>query len=161
MKTKIIFECEICKRQFWGLDAKTARIARQDCHRCESQGVPDIGQYPIGLMFQEAENSFYAGIVFAIGHVYIQNGHHLSASFWAARRDSGKTKGVGDNYDDLCGDGHYLMLDPSHGHLNPWSPEARRMVDALAAKGIQPRVWNGHEIVTLADYVLEWERNHK
>ncbi len=135
MKTKVEYQCDICKREY--TDVKEA-VA------CEARGTPKLP--PVGLIFGNASEIDHRdkkpiNITFAIAKVYLE-GHAVDASLWACRNN-----GAGDSLGkELCGssNGLYIQGIPNSRHST-----FKRMVRYLKKEKIPITVWDGKDAVPL------------
>lgn len=129
---RTLYQCEICRATY--ATAAKAMV-------CEARGVErDI---PAGTIVGNSVCGYSAGIVFAVTGSEISCGHFRDVFAYACR-----DTGYGDTLDDTCS---LRGIDPyAPARVNAAAPAFRRMIEALIAKGLEPRVWDGSKAIPLA-----------
>lgn len=142
MKTIILYQCEVCNRQYTNDDsAKT----------CEAREPAPV--YPIGMIFGDhTPGDMYSDITFAIAENHVQE-HYNNRSLWACR-DTKHGDSLGTQ---MCGGASLAPLFEHDAKLNPDTPHFKRMVAWLQSQGTPVTVWNGDKPVPLD----EWLKSRK
>ena len=138
MKQIIRYKCDVCNKEYNN---------KEDCKKCESRGIPDITQYPIGCIDGDhSDNAFYRDITFAIALVekdsYFK--HNLLISAYACRDN-----GAGDNLsisDNLC-IGNHNWEKGNSANINWDKPATKRLLLFLKEQGITPTAWDGEKAI--------------
>lgn len=128
---RTLYQCEIC-RAIYATAAK-AMV-------CEARGV--MQNIPVGTIVGNSVADPAGCMVFAVSSGE-PDGHFREFCGYACRDN-----GAGDTLDSFCS---LRGFDPyAPARVNAAAPAFRRMIEALIAKGLEPRVWDGSKAIPLA-----------
>jgi len=151
MKTKIIYNCEICNKDFHVDLYESDEKAKQACLDCENKGIADSSKIDTHVIYQKDDKDLF----YCVDHFRERN-HYIDAYNHMTRNNI-----YGDT---LGGDGYYLMCNIlaktnkefySKYSIKEFNSAFLRMINFLKNEGKIAKYWDGEEIKIVDDELIE------